>query len=92
MAYITTEVVTSAVLLSRPHLALRGLVARPTTNTTLPRESSSIQLHLATLWLSLVALETRPLGCRLTWWIVLGSGIWYLLTTPLWLLAPSLER
>ena len=90
--YITSELVTSAILLSRPYLAFRGLVARPTTNIALPRETSSIILCLVTLWFTLVGLEARPLGCGPTWWILLGSGTWYLLTTPLQLLAPSLER
>ena len=72
--YITMELVTSDVLLSRPHLALRGLVARPTTNVTLPNESSGILLRLVTLWSTLVALEARLLGCRLAWWTLLGSG------------------
>ena len=90
--YITMEVVTSGVLLSRPHLAFQGLVARPTTNITLPREFSGILLCLVTLWSSLVGLEARLLGCGLTWLIILGSGTWYQLATPLRLLLSPLER
>ena len=86
-----TGVVNSAILLSSPHLAFRGLVARLTTDIALPRESSSILLRLVTLWSTLVGLEARPLGCRLTWWILLGSGTWYLLTAPLRLLALPLK-
>ena len=81
--YITSELVTCAILLSRPHLTFLGLAARSTTNILLAREPSIILLWLVALLPSLGALEAQPLGCGLTWLIRLGSGTRYLLTTPL---------
>ena len=75
------------------HVSLHpsGRASRPTTNVALSREPCTILLRLVTLLPFLVALEARPLGCGLMWWMLLGSGTWYLLTTPLWLLALPLK-